>query len=109
MNAIAALFRGLLRFAAIGVLLVIAIVGIFVAWWLVILAVLALSGYFAVRRFFGAGPPAGVPPGPQGAVIIEGEYEVEREDGSRAAGRVIEGVIEVRPPEAGGDDNNRPK
>ena len=42
MNAIAALFRGLLRFAAIGVLVVIAIVGIFVAWWLVILAVLAL-------------------------------------------------------------------
>ena len=75
----------------------------------VILAVLALSGYFAVRSFFGVNPPAGVPPGPEGAVIIEGEYEVEREDGSRAAGRVIEGVIEVRPPEAGGNDNNRPK
>jgi hypothetical protein len=73
MNALAALLRGLLRFAVIGVLVVVGIVGVFVAWWLVILAVLALSAYFALRRFLGVKPAARVPPGPAGAVIIEGE------------------------------------
>lgn len=102
MNTLVVLLRGLLRFAVVGVLVIVGIVGIFVAWWLVILAVLALSGYFALRRFFGAKTPAGVPPGPEGAVVIEGEYEVEREDGTRAAGR----VIEVLPP-AEDRDNNR--
>lgn len=98
MNTLVALLRGLLRFAVVGVLVVVGIVGIFVAWWLVILAVLALSGYFALRRFFGAKPA-----GPEGAVVIEGEYEVEREDGTRAAGRVIEVL-----PQAADRDNNRP-
>ena len=105
MNALAALLRGLLRFAVVAVLVVVGIVGVFVAWWLVIFAVLALSGYFALRRFFGVKPTAGAPPGPESAVIIEGEYEVEREDGSRAAGR----VIEVLPSESGSNDNNHLK
>jgi hypothetical protein len=62
MNALAALLRGLLRFAVVVVLVVVGIVGVFVAWWLVIFAMLALSGYFALRRFFGVKPTAGVPP-----------------------------------------------
>ena len=103
MNTLVALLRGLLRFAVVGMLVIVGIVGIFVAWWLVILAVLALSGYFALRRFFGVKPPASVPPGPEGAVVIEGEYEVEREDGTRAAGRVIEVL-----PSANDRDNNHP-
>ena len=100
MNAFAAILQAILRFAVVGVLVLAAIVGIFVAWWIVVFAVLALSAYIAIRRFLGVKPP----PGAAGAVIIEGEYAVER-DGEPAGGR----VSEVRP-DAGAppvDDNNR--
>jgi hypothetical protein len=107
MNSLSALLRGVLRFAVIGALVIAGIVGFFVAWWLVLIAVLALSAYIGIRRFFGVKPSFPPPPGAAGAVIIEGEYEVERDtsDGTeRARGRVIEVRQDAAPPQ--GDDKN---
>ncbi len=104
MNAFAALFRAILRFAVVGALVVLGIVGFFVAWWLVLFAVLALSAYLGIRRVFGAkrAPPAGA-----GTVIIEGEYAVERDGpggAERGRGRVIEALPESTEPDV--DDKN---
>ena len=93
MNTLPRALQATLRFVMVGVLVVAAIAGLFVAWWIVVCAVFALSAYIAIRRFFGVAPPGpGVPPGSAGTVIIEGEYEVER-NGGKSGGR----VIEVRP------------
>ena len=106
MNAFAALFRGILRFAVVGALVVIGIVGFFVAWGLVLFAVLALSVYVGIRRVFGAKRS---PPASAGTVIIEGEYAVER-DGPGGAEHTRGRVIEVLPePQAQGQDDNNPK
>ena len=58
----------------------IAVVGLFIAWWIALFAVLAFASYLAVRRFFGAeiglearAHDAAVPR------VIEGEYEVHPE------------------------------
>lgn len=105
MHAIAALFRAILRFAVIGVLVVMGIIGFFVAWWLVLFAALALVAYIGVRRMFGI--RRGKPSAASGSVIIEGEYAVERDGpGSteRTRGRVIEVLPE--PVEPGGYDKN---
>jgi membrane protein implicated in regulation of membrane protease activity len=102
MNPLAAFLQGMLRFAVVGVLVFAAIVGIFVAWWVVVFAVLALSAYIGVRKFFGVKPPPTA--GPAGTVIIEGEYEVARDaenEHGRASGRVIEVELDQRPPDAG--------
>ena len=106
MNSLAQGLQALLRFAIVGVLVVVAIAGLFVAWWVVVFAVFALSFYLAVRRFFGAPVwGAGAPPaGPAGTVVIEGEYQVERE-GERMGGRVIEVIRDDSPPESG--DKNK--
>ena len=108
MNALAALFRVILRFAVVavvGVLVVIGIVGFFVALWLALFAALALFAYIGVRRMFGIrhGKPSAAP----GTVIIEGEYAVER-DGPGSAERTRGRVIEVLPEPAAtdGDDKN---
>lgn len=87
MNTFAAFLHAILRFAVVGVLVVVGIVGFFVAWWIVVFAVLALSAYIAIRRFFGVKPSP--PAGPAGTVIIDGEFQVER-DGGKSVGRVIE-------------------
>ena len=110
MKTFAAILRAILRFAVVGVLVVVGIVGFFVAWWIVVLALLALSAYIAIRRFFGAKPSP--PAGPAGTVIIEGEFEVER-DGGKSVGRVIEvqqvdtahGAIPDQFPPGTGDNN----
>ena len=105
MNALAALFKAILRFAVVGTLVVIGIVGFFVAWWLVLFAVIALALYAGIRRAFGIKREK--PRAASGSVVIEGEYEVER-DGpggvERARGRVIEVRGEPRGPEL--NDNN---
>ena len=108
MNALAALFRAILRFAVVavvGVLVVIGIVGFFVAWWLALFAALALVAYIGVRRMFGI--RRGKPSAASGTVIIEGEYAVER-DGpggvERTHGRVIEVLPEPAAPDV--DDKN---
>ena len=104
MNALAALFRAILRFAVVGVLVVIGIVGFFVAWWLVLFAALALFAYFGVRRMFGI--RRGKPSAASGTVIIEGEYAVER-DGPGGAERARGHVIEVLPEPAASDKNDK--
>lgn len=112
MNAFSAFLQGLLRFAVVGALVVAGIVGFFVAWWLALIAVLALSAYVGIRRFFGAKPIFPPPPaGNAGTVIIEGEYEVERDgDGGRATERTRGRAIEVHqdPEPSQVDDKNRP-
>ncbi|MBM3345449.1 MAG: hypothetical protein FJY55_02950 [Betaproteobacteria bacterium] len=107
MNAFAALLRAILRFAVVGTLVVIGIIGFFMAWWLVLFALMALALYIGIRRMFGV--TGEKPHAASGGVVIEGDYEVER-DGpggvERASGRVIE-VREV--PRGHGIDDNNPK
>jgi membrane protein implicated in regulation of membrane protease activity len=62
----------LLVFAALAVA---AVLGLFIAWWIAVFAVLAFAAWLAVRRFFGA--RLGAREG--GPVVIEGEYEVQPE------------------------------
>ena len=107
MNALAALFRVILRFAVVavvGVLVVVGVIGFFVAWWLALFLALALFAYIGVRRMFGIrhGKPSAAP----GTVIIEGEYAVER-DGPGGVERTRGRVIEVLPEPAATDGNDK--
>ena len=58
----------------------IALVGLFIAWWIALFAVLALAAYLAVRRFFVA--EIGLDASDHdhnGTRVIEGEYRVQPE------------------------------
>lgn len=96
------MLNSLLRFVVIGVLVVAMAVGLLIAWWIALLAVLGFAGFLAVRRLLGLSTPVmmrwppgtgmpgqgkppgaaghGVEPSADGAVVIEGEYVVEGED-----------------------------
>jgi membrane protein implicated in regulation of membrane protease activity len=67
------MLKSLLNLLAFVTFAIMALIGLFVAWWIAVFAALGLVIYVLVRRFIGR------PVGPQGAVVIEGEYEVERE------------------------------
>lgn len=97
MNTLSGAVQSLLRFVIFSVFAITAIVGVFVAWWLVILAAVVLGCYIAFMRFFGVGWSA-----PGGKVTLEGEYKVEREAGQ--SGRVVEADLDT----SRRADNNQP-
>lgn len=67
------MLNSLLKLLVFATFVIVALIGLFVAWWIAVFAALGLAAYVLVRRFIGS------PATPQGAVVIEGEYEVERE------------------------------
>lgn len=67
------MLKSLLKLLVFATFVIVALIGLFVAWWIAVFAVLGLAAYMLVRRFLGR------PVTPQGAVVLEGEYEVERE------------------------------
>jgi membrane protein implicated in regulation of membrane protease activity len=69
------MLKSLLNLLAFAAFAIVALIGLFVAWWIAVFAVLGLVVYVLLRRFLGR------PATPQGAVVIEGEYEVERSAG----------------------------
>lgn len=67
-----------------------ALIGLFVAWWIAVFAMLGIGVWLLVRRFLGK------PVAPTGAVVIEGEYQVEPESGRKPARpRVVIGSSRV--------------
>ncbi|MCC6472880.1 MAG: hypothetical protein IT514_03960 [Burkholderiales bacterium] len=68
-----------------------ALLGLFVAWWIVVFALLGIAIYVGFRRLTGRGVAPrtprhpGEPPGRGEVVVIEGEYRVEHDAGARAA------------------------
>ncbi|MBI2959795.1 MAG: hypothetical protein HYY28_05735 [Betaproteobacteria bacterium] len=74
MNWIIAALKAMAKFAVLACFVLAAVIGLFVAWWIAVFAVLGLLAYVAVRRFFGARPRAS-----EGSVVIEGEYSVHEE------------------------------
>ena len=109
------LLNSFIRFVILAVAAAVGIVVVFIAWWVLLLALAALLITAWVRRllgkpplfqavfrtragvtpgeggpFGGMGVMGGMPPGAggveppaEGAVVIEGEYVVEGEDGAR--------------------------
>lgn len=77
------MLKSLFKLLVFATFVIIALIGLFVAWWIAVFAALALAAYVLVRRFIG--PPVT----PQGAVVIEGEFEVERASGNTAAGNAM--------------------
>ena len=73
------MLKVLLNLLAFATFAIVALIGLFVAWWIAVFAALGLVAYVLVRRVIGR------PATPQGAVVIEGEYEVERASGDNAA------------------------
>ena len=76
------MLKVLLNLLAFATFAIVALIGLFVAWWIAVFAALGLVVYLLVRRFIGR------PATPDSAVVIEGEYEVEREHGPAARPRV---------------------
>jgi hypothetical protein len=98
LSTLSGAFQAILRFGIFSLFAITALVGIFVAWWLVVLAAVVLGCYIVFMRFFGVGWSA-----PGGKVTLEGEYKVER-DGRSTVGRIIEGNPEST---RSGDKNPR--
>lgn len=97
------MLKSLLQFVLVATMAIVGLVGLFIAWWIAVFAVVVLGAWVAWRRFFPRSPAAR-PSGDTGSehqpVVIEGQFEVERESGPGA------------PPEAGpGDasDSGRPR
>jgi hypothetical protein len=78
LSTISGAVHAILRFGVFSLFAITALVGIFVAWWLVVLAAVVLGCYIVFMRFFGAGWST-----PAGKVTLEGEYQVERDSESR--------------------------
>ena len=74
------------------------VVGVFIAWWIAVCAVLCFAGYLWVMRFLNAkglvNGAAGSAASGNGPVVIEGQYQVEPEPGTpsqgQGAGRIID-------------------
>jgi len=73
MSKIAELLKSVAGLLILAGLTVVALVAIFVAWWIALAIVAAFAIYLAVRRLF-PGKPKG------DATIIEGEYRIEKHD-----------------------------
>lgn len=76
-------------------------VGLFIAWWIAVCAVLCFAAYIGVRRFLAAKGlvrPGDNSAAAHGPVVIEGQYEVEPEAvidvQAPRPGRIIDGVAE---------------
>ena len=85
--------HSLARLLVLGILAVLLIVGLVVAWWIAVVAVFLVGAWFTVRRMLGgnlfpAAAAGGVAveraedqPAPHNPVVIEGEFrEVTRDD-----------------------------
>jgi hypothetical protein len=95
MSQPAEIVKALLRAAFFLGVFALALVGLVVAWWLVLIALAGISAYLAIKRWFagprgrshGARQHPGAPPRDAGAVVIEGEYRIEHDDGGSGAAR----------------------
>jgi len=84
------MLKSLLNLIVFVLLAAAAVIGLFVAWWIAVFAVLGIGTWLLVRRFLGK------PVKPVGAVVIEGEYEIEPEGGRKPARpRVVIGTSRV--------------
>ena len=68
-----AMLKSAAQLAVIALFTVAAVIGLFIAWWIAVFAVLGLAAYVLVRRVFGKPAAQG------GAVVIDGEYRVHAE------------------------------
>jgi len=73
------MLKSLLNLIVFVLLAAAAVIGLFVAWWIAVFALLGIGAWLLVRRFLGK------PLKPAGDVVIEGEYEVEPESGRKPA------------------------
>ncbi len=78
------MLKSLFHLVIFALLAAAALIGLFVAWWIAVFVLLCVSAYLLVRRFLGR------PVTPAGVVVIEGEYQVERDgEGRPTRPRVI--------------------
>lgn len=71
------------------------VVGLFIAWWIAVCAVLGLAAYLGLRRFLaGKGLVHDAGRGGNAPVVIEGQFEVEPEAGSQPRGRILDGNVD---------------
>ena len=73
------MLKSLFNLIVFALLAAAALIGLFVAWWIAVFVLLCVTGYLLVRRFLGK------PVVPGGAVVIEGEYQVERDGEDKPA------------------------
>ena len=84
------MLKSLFNLIVFALLAAAALIGLFVAWWIAVFALLGIGGWLLVRRFLGK------PVTSAGAVVIEGEYAVEPESGRKPARpRVVIGSSRV--------------
>ena len=74
------MLKSLVKLLVFATFVVVALIGLFVAWWIAVFAALGVVAYVLVRRFLG------LPMVPRRGVVIDGEFKVERGSGSNAAG-----------------------
>ena len=92
------MLKSLLQFILVATMAIVGLVGLFIAWWIAVFAVVLLGAWVAWRRFFPRSPAArqSGEASEHEPVVIEGQFEVEREGGTTS------------PPEAGpGDASGR--
>ena len=78
------MLRSLLNFVVFAALTVTILIGLFIAWWIAVCAVLGIAAWFWVMRLFGAKPLAASAAAP---VVIEGQFQVEPEVQERIVDR----------------------
>lgn len=76
------MLKSLLQFVLVAAMAIVGLVGLFIAWWIALFAVVVLGTWVAWRRFFPRSPAArqaGEAASDHQPVVIEGQFEVERE------------------------------
>ena len=79
------MLKTLLQFVLVATMAIVGLVGLFIAWWIAVFAVVGLGAWVAWRRFFPRSPAArqaGEAASEHQPVVIEGQFEVERESGT---------------------------
>jgi hypothetical protein len=89
------MLKTLLQFVLVATMAIVGLVGLFIAWWIAVFAVVLVGAWIAWRRFFPRSPAgrAGAAGSDHQPVVIEGQFEVERDgESGRPAGEAPDGT-----------------
>ena len=78
------MLNSLFKYLLIAAFAIVGLIGLFIAWWVALFAVLGVTAWFALRRLFPGLGRRAMPEGDErraaSPVIIEGQFEVEPEE-----------------------------